>query len=79
MFVRQSIIRRGTATREHVIDGLAAWITALFDLGNLRTDRGRAIEPSATISSDAVDRLARAPSNRVSRLAFVPPEEYRMR
>jgi hypothetical protein len=29
MFVRQSIIRGGTATRAHVIGGLAAWVTVL--------------------------------------------------
>src|SRR6516164_8903029 len=43
MFLRQSIIRRGTATHDHVIDGLAAWVTVLFDLGNLRHDRSRAL------------------------------------
>jgi len=39
MFLRQSIIRGGTAIRGHVIDGFAAWVTVLFDLGNLRQDR----------------------------------------
>src|ERR1700743_1170089 len=42
MFVRQTIIRRGIATRDHVIDGLAAWVTVLFDLANLQHDRRRA-------------------------------------
>src|ERR1700692_3367625 len=41
MFLRQSIIRRGTATHGHVIAGLAAWVTVLFDLANLRHDRSR--------------------------------------
>jgi hypothetical protein len=60
MFLRQSIIRRGTATRDHVIDGLAAWITVLFDLGNLRGDRRRALDLKAAISDEAVDRLTAA-------------------
>jgi Bacterial lipid A biosynthesis acyltransferase len=60
MFLRQSIIRRGTATPGHVIDGLAAWVTVLFDLGNLRYDRRRALDLKATIPDDAVVRLAHA-------------------
>jgi lauroyl/myristoyl acyltransferase len=60
MFLRQSIIRRGIATRDHVIDGLAAWITVLFDLGNLRIDRRRALDVKAAISDEALDRLAQA-------------------
>ena len=60
MFLRQSIIRRGTATHGHVIDGLAAWVTVLFDLANLQHDRSRAMNLKARISDEAVDRLARA-------------------
>jgi hypothetical protein len=60
MFLRQSIIRRSTATRDHVIDGLAAWITVLFDLGNLRVDRRRALDVKAAISDEALDRLTGA-------------------
>ncbi len=60
MFVRQSIIRRGTATQNQVIDGLAAWVTVLFDLGNLRLDRSRALDCSATIGDEALERLTRA-------------------
>ena len=44
MFLRQSIIRRGTATPDQVIDGLAAWVTVLFDLANLQQDRDRAMD-----------------------------------
>jgi hypothetical protein len=60
MFLRQSIIRRGTATHGHVIDGLAAWVTVLFDLGNLRYDRSRALDLKATIPDEALVRLAQA-------------------
>ncbi|MBR0689274.1 lysophospholipid acyltransferase family protein [Bradyrhizobium manausense] len=60
MFLRQSIIRRSTATSDHVIDGLAAWITVLFDLANLQQDRGRATSLEARIPKKALDRLARA-------------------
>jgi lauroyl/myristoyl acyltransferase len=62
MFLRQSIIRGGTATRDHVIEGLAAWITVLFDLGNLRYDRNRALDLKVEISEGAIVRLARAMS-----------------
>ncbi|WP_194482235.1 hypothetical protein [Bradyrhizobium sp. CCBAU 53338] len=60
MFLRQSIIRRSTATSDNVIDGLAAWVTVLFDLANLQQDRGRALGLEARIPGDALDRLARA-------------------
>lgn len=62
MFLRQSIIRRGTAAHGHVIDGLAAWVTVLFDLGNLRHDRRRALDLKATIPDAALARLAHAHS-----------------
>jgi lauroyl/myristoyl acyltransferase len=63
MFLRQSIIRCGTADRDRVIDGLAAWVTVLFDLGNLRHDRTRALELKVEISDGAIVRLVRALSN----------------
>jgi lauroyl/myristoyl acyltransferase len=62
MFLRQSIIRRGTASRGHVIDGLAAWVIVLCDLANLRHDRKRAMDLKAEIPDEAVDRLVRAVS-----------------
>ena len=58
MFLRQSIIRGGTATPAHVVDGLATWVTVLFDLGNLRHDRRRALDVKATIPEEALARLA---------------------
>ena len=58
MFLRQSIIRGGTATHDHVIEGLAAWVTVLFDLGNLQHDRRRALDVEANIPDEALDRLA---------------------
>lgn len=61
MFVRQSIIRAATATRDHVADGLATWATILFDIGNLRHDRARALGLKADIPDDALTRaLARS-------------------
>lgn len=61
MFVRQSIIRAGTATNDHVAAGLATWATVLFDIGNLRHDRARALEFNAHIPDDALTRaLARS-------------------
>ncbi len=54
MFLRQSIIRGGTATPAHVVDGLATWVTVLFDLGNLRHDRRR-----ARTSADGPVRVSR--------------------
>ena len=60
MFLRQSIIRRGTATPDQVIDGLAAWVTVLFDLANLQQDRDRAMDLEARIPAKALGRLARA-------------------
>ena len=59
MFIRQSI-RRGTATHDYVVDGLAAWVTVLFDLGNLRHDRLRALDVKAAIPDEALVRLAQA-------------------
>ena len=58
MFLRQCIIRGGTATHDHVIEGLAAWVTVLFDLGNLQHDRRRALDVEANIPDEALDRLA---------------------
>jgi lauroyl/myristoyl acyltransferase len=63
MFIRQCIIRRGIATRQHVIDGLAAWVTVLFDLANLQHDRRRAMDLKARLPDEAVERLARALSS----------------
>jgi hypothetical protein len=40
MFLRQSIIRGGTATTADVIDGLAAWVTILFDLSTYSATDG---------------------------------------
>lgn len=60
MFLRQSIIRRGTASLEQVIDGLATWVTVLFDIGNLQQDRCRALDLKATIPDEALTRLDRA-------------------
>lgn len=60
MFLRQSIIRRCTATHGHVIDGMAAWVTVLFDLANLQHDRRRAMDLNARIPDEGLDRLARA-------------------
>lgn len=60
MFVRQAIMRHGTASQEDVIEGLAAWVTVLFDLGNLQYDRGRALQMNAVLPTDDADRLARA-------------------
>jgi lauroyl/myristoyl acyltransferase len=60
MFVRQSIIRGDTATHGHVIEGLKAWVTVLFDLANLQHDRRRALDVEARISDQALARLAHA-------------------
>jgi hypothetical protein len=60
MFLRQSIIRGGVATPDHVIDGLAAWVTVLFDLDNLQHDRSRALDLAAQLPDEAFDRLVRA-------------------
>ena len=62
MFLRQSIIRGGVATPDHVIDGLAAWVTVLFDLDNLQRDRSRALDLAAQLPDEALDRLVRARS-----------------
>lgn len=62
MFLRQSIIRGGTATPDHVIDGLAAWVTVLFDLDNLQHDRSRALDLAAELPDETLDRLVRARS-----------------
>jgi len=60
MSVRQSLIRGSTASREDVIEGLTAWVTVLFDLGNLQRDRRRALEGAVVFPQEDVDRLARA-------------------
>jgi hypothetical protein len=60
MRLRQSIIRRRAATDDDVVDGLAAWVTVLFDLGNLQHDRGRALKVDAVIADAALGRLAAA-------------------
>jgi lauroyl/myristoyl acyltransferase len=60
MLIRQSIIRGGTATHDDVIDGIAAWVTVLFDLDNLQHDRLRALDLAAMLSDEAFDRLSRA-------------------
>jgi lauroyl/myristoyl acyltransferase len=60
MFLRQSIIRGVIATHGQVIDGLAAWVTVLFDLGNLQHDRSRALDLKAKIPDEALVRLAQA-------------------
>ena len=60
MFLRQSIIRGGVATPDPVIDGLAAWVTVLFDLDNLQHDRSRALDLAAQLPDEAFDRLVRA-------------------
>lgn len=60
MFLRQSIIRGGIATPGQVIDGIASWVTVLFDLGNLRHDRRRALDVTATLPDEALCRLTRS-------------------
>jgi lauroyl/myristoyl acyltransferase len=60
MFLRQSIIRGGTATQDHVVEGLAAWVTVLFDLANLQKDRDRALDLKVAIPDEALTRLAQA-------------------
>jgi hypothetical protein len=60
MFLRQSIIRGRTATTTDVIDGLAAWVTILFDLDNLQRDRRRALNLEAALPNDDAKRLERA-------------------
>jgi len=60
MFLRQSLIRGGTATRAQVVDGLAAWVTVLFDIDNLQHDRRRALDLKVDMPDEALDRLARA-------------------
>jgi hypothetical protein len=62
MFLRQSIIRGGAATHDHVIDGLTAWVTVLFDLDNLQRDRSRALDLAALLPDEAFDRLVQARS-----------------
>jgi lauroyl/myristoyl acyltransferase len=60
MFIRQSLIRHGVASRDDVVEGLAAWVTVLFDLGNLQHDRQRALQIEAILPDEETDRLAKA-------------------
>ena len=60
MALRQSIIRRGSVTHDQTIDGLAAWVTVMFDLANLQQDRRRALDIEARIPDEAMTRLTRA-------------------
>lgn len=60
MFVRQSLIRHGVASPDDVVEGLAAWVTVLFDLGNLQHDRRRALQMEAILPEEDIDRLAKA-------------------
>lgn len=60
MFLRQSILRRGTATPDHVVDGLAAWVTVVFDLANLQRHRQRALDAKTAIPDEALGRLTQA-------------------
>ena len=60
MFLRQSIIRGRTANSEDVVEGLAAWVTILFDLDNLQRNRSRALDLEAVLPGDDVKRLERA-------------------
>lgn len=62
MFLRQSLIRGGTATHDHVVEGLATWVTVTFDLANLQRDRAAALDLPGGIPEDALERLARAVS-----------------
>lgn len=60
MFLRQSLIRHGTATHDDVVEGLAAWVTILFDLGNLQHDRQRALQTTAIFPDEDALRLSEA-------------------
>ncbi len=60
MFVRQSLIRHGVASPDDVVEGLAAWVTVLFDLGNLQHDRRRTLQIEAILPDEDIDRLAKA-------------------
>ena len=62
MALRQSIIRGGTATRDQIVDGLAAWVTVIFDLANLQQDRRRALDLEARLPDEALARLTGAVS-----------------
>lgn len=57
MWLRQSLIRSRTATPSEVVDALTTWIVTLFDLGNLRQDRRRALEVPFRLPEEAVSRL----------------------
>lgn len=59
MLIRQSIIRAGLATHDQVIEGLAAWVTIIFDLGNLRRDVRRGLDVGAAIPEESLDLLSR--------------------
>jgi len=60
MFLRQSLIRHGTASHENVVEGLAAWVTVLFDLGNLQSGRQRALPGNVNFPDADADRLSQA-------------------
>lgn len=59
MCLRQSVIRGVPGSREHTIQGLAAWVTVIFDLANLRHDRRRAMAIEARIAASDLACLAR--------------------
>lgn len=73
MFLRQSLIRHGTASPEDVIEGLAAWVTVLFDLGNLQHDRQRALRTGIIFPDEDVDRLSQAVSRSMNGCILAVP------
>lgn len=60
MWLRQSLIRGRVATQDEVAGGLGSWVTALFDLGNLRHDRHRALDIATLLTEEAASCLDRA-------------------
>lgn len=60
MWLRQSLIRNRTATCSEVADALTTWIVTLFDLGNLRQDRRRALGVPFRLPEEAASRLEKA-------------------